>query len=206
MSDVNMTPKGLERQRRILESAKDVFLEYGFEKASVAEIMRRSGGSISSLYSLFGNKVGVFRAMIEYVADDVFSEFSDEDFWTDDIESSLTRFATSMICLISADDAVCLSRVVTGVSGKDRDEVNRIFFELGPKRVRNMLTVYFESQQKKGNFDPDFDAYIAAAQFMAMLKEPWYSGIEVGVDQAPEVKQQALAQAVKVFARGATPS
>ena len=151
MSDGNMTPKGLERQRRILESAKEVFLEYGFEKASVAEIMRRSGGSISSLYNLFGNKVGVFRAMIEFAAEDVFSEFSDDGFWTDDIESSLTRFAQAMISLIGADDAVCLNRVVTGVSGKDRDEVNRIFFELGPKRVRNMLTVYFESQQQKGN-------------------------------------------------------
>lgn len=205
MAETNMTPKGFERQQRILESAKDVFLEFGFDKASVAEIIRRSGGSTSSLYSMFGNKLGVFRAMIEYVINDVFAEFADEHFWTDDIEDSLTRFATKFVAVIGCDDAIRLSRVITGASGDERAEVIKIFFDMGPARTRNTLTSYFVTQQKAGRFDPQLDPYIASAQFVAMLKEPWYSGIEAGVDQDLEQRQRSIRQAIRVFFAGIQP-
>jgi AcrR family transcriptional regulator len=48
----------------MIEAAKQLFLERGFDAVSLNEIVRRSGGSLSTLYELFENKVGVLRAVV----------------------------------------------------------------------------------------------------------------------------------------------
>ena len=67
-----LTPKGLERQKRILDAAREVFLEQGYDNASINDIMCRAGGSLSTLYRLFGSKLGLFEAMMEQTSNQVF--------------------------------------------------------------------------------------------------------------------------------------
>src|SRR3546814_11941406 len=51
------------RQSAILDAAESLFLEQGYERTSLAEIVKRSGGSLATLYELFGNKQGLLRAI-----------------------------------------------------------------------------------------------------------------------------------------------
>src|SRR6185503_11663156 len=53
------------RRAAFLKAARDVFLEAGYEAANMAEIVKRAGGSLSTLYSQFGGKKGLFEAMID---------------------------------------------------------------------------------------------------------------------------------------------
>jgi AcrR family transcriptional regulator len=53
------------RRAAFLKAARDVFLEYGYEAANMAEIVKRAGGSLSTLYAQFGGKKGLFEAMID---------------------------------------------------------------------------------------------------------------------------------------------
>ncbi|MGE3143512.1 MAG: TetR/AcrR family transcriptional regulator, partial [Hyphomonadaceae bacterium] len=57
--------RGEARRAAFLEAATDVFLEQGYEAASVNEVVRRAGGSLATLYSQFGNKDGLFAAVVE---------------------------------------------------------------------------------------------------------------------------------------------
>lgn len=41
-----------------------MFEEFGFESASVNEVVRRAGGSLATLYAQFGNKEGLFLAVV----------------------------------------------------------------------------------------------------------------------------------------------
>lgn len=52
-------------RRALLDGAADVFAEQGYERATVAEIVERSGASVGSLYNLFGGKEELFRALHE---------------------------------------------------------------------------------------------------------------------------------------------
>ncbi len=54
------TPRGEARRSALLEAAREVFLEQGYEGASIEEIVRRVGGSKASLYAYFGSKQGLF--------------------------------------------------------------------------------------------------------------------------------------------------
>ena len=54
---------------RVLECAKDEFLSKGFLDASLRAIAQEAGTSTGSIYTRFGDKEGLFRAIVEPVVD-----------------------------------------------------------------------------------------------------------------------------------------
>ena len=65
--------RGVARTRAVLlEAAAEVFAERGYDGASVVEIAGTAGVSVGSIYSRFGSKRGLFRAlMTEYMDRDL---------------------------------------------------------------------------------------------------------------------------------------
>jgi AcrR family transcriptional regulator len=47
----------------ILDAARDVFLESGFDDASIADVVERSGCSVGSIYHHFGGKAELYLAL-----------------------------------------------------------------------------------------------------------------------------------------------
>jgi len=62
-----MARRGEELREHILWAAKDVFLEMGFERASMDEVAARASTSKRSLYAHFESKEKLFLAVIEFV-------------------------------------------------------------------------------------------------------------------------------------------
>lgn len=62
-----MVRRGGELHEHILWTAKDVFLELGFERASMAIVASRADTSKRSLYAHFESKEALFLAVIELV-------------------------------------------------------------------------------------------------------------------------------------------
>ena len=55
----------------VLEYAKKEFLEKGYKDASLRTIAQEAGTSTSSIYTRFGDKEGLFRAIVEPVAEEM---------------------------------------------------------------------------------------------------------------------------------------
>ena len=55
----------------VLECAKKEFLEKGYKDASLRTIAQEAGTSTSSIYTRFGDKEGLFRAIVEPVAEEM---------------------------------------------------------------------------------------------------------------------------------------
>ena len=58
----------LRREKRrgaMLAAAHEMFLEQGYDAVSLSDVVARSGGSLSTLYGLFGNKRGLLRAVMQ---------------------------------------------------------------------------------------------------------------------------------------------
>lgn len=58
-----------QTKKALLRSARQVFAENGYERATIAEIVRRAGVTSPVLYHHFGNKAGLFREAVTEVAD-----------------------------------------------------------------------------------------------------------------------------------------
>src|SRR3546814_12467108 len=63
--DVELGKRGELRTERFLDAAMDAFIEKGYRRASLGEIVRQAGGSMSTLYRAFGDKEGLAHAIIE---------------------------------------------------------------------------------------------------------------------------------------------
>ena len=67
------TARGRERMKELLSCAIDTFIENGYERTSIDKIIRRSGGSRSTVYQCYGSKEGLFIAALQMMADDVYA-------------------------------------------------------------------------------------------------------------------------------------
>lgn len=64
-SETRPADRGMARRQAFLSAARQVFLEQGYETASVNDVVRLAGGSLATLYSQFGNKEGLFLAVVQ---------------------------------------------------------------------------------------------------------------------------------------------
>lgn len=61
----------------LLASARKEFLEYGFHDACLRRISADSGVSTNSIYTRFGDKSGLFTAIVKEAADELMAIYSD---------------------------------------------------------------------------------------------------------------------------------
>lgn len=61
-----LTRRGAERRLNLLKTAYDLFLQHGYDKVSLDEIIQIAGGSKTSIYQYFDDKKGLFRAVCDY--------------------------------------------------------------------------------------------------------------------------------------------
>jgi len=66
-------PKGYDRDA-VLVAARDLFWEQGYERASIADLEKRTGLNRSSIYQEFGSKRELFSAALQCYADRVIAE------------------------------------------------------------------------------------------------------------------------------------
>jgi Transcriptional regulator len=98
----------VERRAQILEAALPVFLEHGFGQATVDELAAAARVSKRTIYSYFGDKAGVFAAMVQILATTVSSTLTDDD--------TLLSLATRIVFRLNSAELVGLHRLVIAES------------------------------------------------------------------------------------------
>lgn len=76
-SDVTPNRRGLRSREVVLDAAERLMAEQGYEAATVAAIVERSGIPMSSVYHYFGSKDGVLLAVMERGAQRFFASLPD---------------------------------------------------------------------------------------------------------------------------------
>ncbi len=209
-----------EKREAILDAATAVFRDMGFHHASMNAIASRLGGSKMTLYSYFPSKEAIFLEVVRRVALDknvrvssfleepaimddtrqkaaeAFQELERSD---DDIEGILKRFGEKFIAFIYSPKILAVRRALLAESY--RPDVGRYFYEHGPKKTTELITVFLEKAMKKGQLRPDMDAFVAATHLRSLLNARWYERCLFELVKAPsrEEMQKSVADAVSVF-------
>lgn len=202
-----LTPKGLERQKRILDAAREVFLEQGYDNASINDIMCRAGGSLSTLYRLFGSKLGLFEAMMEQTSNQVFAAFQAFECSIkrqETPEQALKRYARLLLERVLSPEAVGLYRLITTDCSSEREQIQQLFYAQGPKRINEKLAGYLRVQVEQGVLQMN-NPELAAFQFVDMVKGQFQLRAMLGMTITDGELDAAVEQAVDIFLRGTTP-
>jgi AcrR family transcriptional regulator len=127
----------------MLDAATELFLEQGYDRTSLSDIVSRSKGSRSTLYEQFGNKEGLLRAMVEEVTGQIWQVIGDdgEGPFT---EAGLVELGMRFTGSALAPRAIAVFRVLA--AERERvPEIAELFFERGPRTVERLLADRFRT-------------------------------------------------------------
>lgn len=139
------------RRTTILQTATRLFLEMGYERATMAELTQRLGGSKATLYGYFASKEELFAAVVEAIGAAYLTDaLADLDAMPDiGLEPSLKRFAEKMLRLMMQDDAHALHRMLVGASA--RSDIGEVFVRLGPRRCLEKVATTLQAAMERGD-------------------------------------------------------
>src|ERR1700682_2276447 len=105
------------KRRQILEGARKVFLDLGFDGASMGEIARAAGVSKGTLYVYFADKSRLFEAIVEeetLAQGKVSFNFDPER----DVTTTLTEFGQAYIQMLCRPGGGSATRTVMALAGR----------------------------------------------------------------------------------------
>lgn len=185
-----------ERRRAIIAAAETLFLEQGYDNTSLAEVVKLSGGSLATLYDMFGNKKGLLRAIAEeWRAESDNCPFSDNGV-TVTPSAALTNFAMRKFEIMKSPRTIALTRMIITESFRDRD------FAIGMYNKMHLPTILeladlFAHWAKEGlaNF-PDPEA--AARLFISLIFADAHFKTLVGIDEG-DIEKKQLEWSIALF-------
>jgi AcrR family transcriptional regulator len=192
--------KPKERRIAILRAAGDEFFERGYEATSIDAIIERIGGSKRDIYREFGNKEGLFVALISERADYALTALGESE--GRNLRDTLLEFGRRFVTLSTS--AAMLGVYRATVSEAQRfPGLARIFYERGPGRAESLLAELLEAANQKGEAQVA-DCTIAASHFIGMFRDNFHLRMLLGLTCAPDSKQveKAVISAVDIFLFG----
>ncbi len=197
-------PKPTRREARrdaIMAAATQLFVEKGYGATSLNDVVRLSGGSLSTLYDMFGNKAGLFRAIVTQRCELMTGTFENPDIHSRPIGEALNDLGIRFMSVLTADDTVAVMRSVSS-EALQFPELAQVFYEAGPLRGRARVAGYLEEQARRGILTLD-SAEEAAMDFCQLIIRDAQMNAMMGLPypNTPDAIQRHVKRAVGCFLR-----
>jgi len=193
-------PKDLGKRAAILEAAKQMFTQHGYDGASMDAIAALAGVSKLTVYSHFGDKDALFSAAVRAKCEE---QMPSELFLADlkgPLRAQLTSIAHAFFALITSDEALSMHRMML-TQGSD-EHVRRMYWEAGPQVVKDGFAGFLQQRVANGELLVP-DTQRAASQFFCLLKGELHTRMVSGLCSTPS-KQEVeahIAATVDLFLR-----
>ncbi len=166
-----MKVRTAERREAIVSAAARLFQEFGYDGASMNELVRRMGGSKATLYGYFPSKEALFSAVVRSFATPHLTKatkaLATSGAKTASVEQRLVKFAEGVLEVLTSDHtALAVARMVIAEAG--RSDVGRIFNEAGPQETMASLA-HLLSDMMAGGEIRRADPVVAANHLMALI-------------------------------------
>ncbi|HEU4877771.1 MAG TPA: TetR/AcrR family transcriptional regulator [Sphingomicrobium sp.] len=157
----------LERRRAMIEAAESLFLEQGYDATSLAAIVKRSGGSLATLYELFGNKQGLLRAIIELRDEEDRCPAYGQDCAVTPPSELLRAYAHRLYAHVTSRRAIALKRIVITEALRDPEFARTLYEDIHLPSVRELAAI-LRKLDEDGKAKVD-DPMAAAGLFFAIV-------------------------------------
>jgi AcrR family transcriptional regulator len=189
------------KRRQILDGARTVFMDLGFDGASMGEIARSAGVSKGTLYVYFADKNRLFEAIVEEEA----LEQGKVAFNFDparDVTTTLMDFGQAYIQLLCRPGGGSAIRMVMAIAERMPD-VGRRYYEHVLEKTISRLAFYLEAHVKAKDLAID-DCQLAASQFMRMCEASLFIPFIFQAAPAPSAERiaEVVASATRMFLAG----
>ena len=189
------------KRRQILDGARKVFMDLGFDGASMGEIARSAGVSKGTLYVYFDDKNRLFEAIVEEEALEqgkVAFNFDPER----DVTTTLMEFGQAYIQLLCRPGGGSATRTVMAIAER-MPEVGRRFYNNVIALTIARLAAYLEVHTSSGDLEIE-EFQLAATQFMQMCQASLFMPFifQAAPAPSPERITEVVESATRIFLAG----
>lgn len=214
-----MRTKSSEKRQAILDAAKAVIEEVGYEQASMAQIAARIGGSKATLYNYFDSKEALFLELVNQVAEQHIDQLMPllhskqccdlpqnvEDFMSildpsADLAETLTKFGELVLGRFHTPAMLSTRRMI--IAASNRSSIGKLYYEQGPAKAFKIAQAYFAALMQRGHIR-QADPCVVEAHWRGLLtSEVLYAGLlNARPALQPDEITAIVARAVEAFLR-----
>ncbi|MFS8039001.1 TetR/AcrR family transcriptional regulator [Xanthobacter sp. AM11] len=157
------------KAREALKAARIVFLDAGYDGATMDEIARVAAISKATLYAHFSSKAALFEELIRVECRAVNANLYVPDPQNDSIEAELRKVAANFRRIFAQREGLDIFRILIPVAPRF-PRLAEVFYEEGPGAAIRQIATYLAALSRAGRVrisDPD----LAAHQFLALVAE-----------------------------------
>ncbi len=195
-----------EKRRVILEGARAVFAEQGFERASVDVIAARAGVSKATVYNHFADKKALFVAAVVEETDAMRASLAGcLERPGDDVEQALQSIGEKVMALWLEPSIAALYRQAIAEAAR-LPEIGRMVFEQGTRALQDAVAAHLARWHESAALRID-DVRAAAVSFIVLCQGDLVTRMRLGVLEYPvdAVVRETVARAVRTFVRAFAP-
>jgi AcrR family transcriptional regulator len=186
------------KRRQIIDGARKVFLDLGFDGASMGEIARAAGVSKGTLYVYFADKNRLFEAIVEEESLEqgkLAFNFDPER----DVATILMEFGQAYIQVLCRPGGGSAIRTVMAIAER-MPEVGRRFYTNVVAVTVARLADYLKARAKLDNLAID-DFELASTQFTQMCQASLFMPFifQVAPAPSPDRIEEVIASATQMF-------
>jgi AcrR family transcriptional regulator len=188
-----------QKRDEIVRIASEVFEELGFERASMATISERLGGSKATLYGYFPSKDDLLKAVISHQvithADRMIREFPADP---DDLRSSLVKLALAYLDKRTSSLPITNIRMVANQPAGST--MGKEFYEATIRPAFERLANCFKELMEQGKLKRA-DPHLVVMHWKGLADWDFFERRLLGVIQEPNPKElkQAAEEAADAF-------
>jgi TetR/AcrR family transcriptional regulator, cmeABC operon repressor len=192
------------RCQKIVDVAFRLFLDNGYEKVSMNDIVKEAGGSLATLYKHFGNKEQLLIYVLKQKTEELFSEWGRRSHcYKGRLEEFLMEIAKLFFDLIRSEDSVLFHRLIISIGYLDETKLQKETILNLMMHPVFIIAEYLENEKKNRRIDVE-NTTLCAQQFLNALKDPFIFPRILGVkiDISEETYLKASKQVVTIFCKG----
>ena len=189
------------RTRKIVTAARRVFLQSGFEGASMDEVALEAGVSKRTVYNRYISKEDLFDDVVLEASEHLFGFSFDKPLDTP-IQDYLTELGDLILSMRFAPDALSLLRNVYFRAYR-MESLSQGYEKFGVEPVIRTMTDFLNAKADNQN-TPHYDVTEAAWTFFTLIREPLETRLLTSADHQIDVadaSRKQVRQAVSKFCK-----
>lgn len=196
-----MRPSTRLKQQKIIDVASQLFLEQGFDRTSLDQVIEQCGGSKQTLYRYFGDKQGLLKAVISDRIEQVKIAFQFQTDSSDSLQQQLNQFGLAYLNTILSANVLNIYRIILIESQRD-NSLALFFLQHGPYKMSHHLAEFLQRQMEQGNLRTH-DPALTCNHLLSLLKGEYQQEALLGMPpKSAQALRQGVEQAVHCFLTG----
>jgi TetR/AcrR family transcriptional regulator, mexJK operon transcriptional repressor len=198
--------RSIAKRAQMLKAAAKLFMDLGYDAVSLDMVVAQVGGTKSNVYTHFGDKAGLFAAVVEEQWRDSIKPFEEIEALEPDsmpLADALRMLGRKFLRAILTEHEVKLHRLVVAEAGR-HPRSSRLWYSYGPEHAYTLFAAYMEKQQKAGGLTSTISARRLAAFFLDMISSESHMRMLIAGASAPKKADvdRLVDEAVSIFLNG----